>query len=146
MGHPHMKRLLPLLFALLLSGCYWNQKQKFAACALEAGRQPREDVPAGFPPPGTEYVAACMRAHGYQLNQDQCPTLHDNVIKPDDDLMKDPAAIAALGELLKPYTEGIEKRLAALAAWRKAEPTCYEPIGWFGKQVLRIEKWLRIRY
>ena len=42
-------------------------------------------------------------------------------------------------------TEGVhgtkEKRLAALAAWRKAEPTCYEPVGWFGKQVLRIQKW-----
>ena len=61
----------------------------------------------------------------------------------DDVIRLDPAAIAALGEeLRRAYTEGIEKRLAALAAWRKAEPTCYEPIGWFGKQVMRIEKWL----
>jgi hypothetical protein len=135
-----MKRLLPLLFALLLSGCYWNQKQQFVSCALEAGRHTsRADVPANFPPPGSDYVEACMRAHGYELNQDQCPTLRDDVIR------LDPAAIAALGEQLRrAYTEEIEKRLAALAAWRKAEPTCYEPIGWFGKRVLRIEKWLGI--
>jgi hypothetical protein len=57
-----------------------------------------------------------------------------------------PAGIAALGEKLrKAYTEEIEKRLAVLAAWRKADPVCYEPIGWFGKQVLRIEKSLGIR-
>jgi len=128
---------LVLLFALLLSGCYGNQKQQFVACALEAGRHAsRQDVPANFPPPGSDYVEACMRAHGYELNQDQCPTLRDDVIR------LDPAAIAALGEKLrKTYTDEIEKRLAALAAWRKAEPTCYEPLGWFGKRVLRIEKW-----
>ena len=135
-----MKRLLPLLFALLLSGCYWNQKQQFVACALEFGRHtPREDVPADFPL-GSDYAEACMRAHGYELNQDQCPRLRDDVIS-----RLDPAAIATLGEKLRrAYTEGIEKGLAALAAWRKVEPTCYEPIGWFGKRVLRIEKWLGI--
>jgi hypothetical protein len=58
----------------------------------------------------------------------------------------DPASIAALGEKLrKAHTEDIERRLAVLAAWRKAEPLCYEPTGRFGKQVLRIEKWLGIR-
>jgi len=63
----------------------------------------------------------------------------------DDVIRLDPAAIAALGEKLRrAYTEGIEKRLAALAAWRKAEPACYEPIGWFSKRMLRIEKWLGI--
>ena len=136
-----MKRLLPLLFALLLSGCHWNKKQQFVACALEAGRHtPREDVPADFPSPGYEYVEICMRAHGYELNQDQCPRLRDDVIS-----RPDPAALAAMGEKLRrAYTEGIEKGLAALAAWRKVEPTCYEPIGWFGKRVLRIEKWLGI--
>jgi hypothetical protein len=128
-----MKRLLSLMFVLLLSGCFWNwnQKQQLAACALEAGRHTsREDVPANY-----DYVEACMRTHGYELNQDQCPRLRDDVIK------LDPAAIAALGEKLgKAYTENIEKRLAALAMLRKAEPTCYEPTGWFGKQVQQIEK------
>jgi hypothetical protein len=135
-----MKRLVPLLFALLLSGCYWNQKQQLVACALESAQyRSREDVPAGFPP-GAAYAEACMRAHGYELNQDQCPALRDDVIR------LDPASIAALGEKLrKAHTEDIERRLAVLAAWRKAEPLCYEPTGWFGKQVLRIEKWLGIR-
>jgi hypothetical protein len=134
-----MKRLLPLLFALLLSGCDWYQTQQFAACAAEARNRPRENVPVDFPPPGTEYVEACMRAHGYELDQNQCPRLRDDVIK------LDPAGIAALGEnLRKSYTEEIERRLAALAAWRKAEPTCYAPTGWFGKRVLRIEKWFGI--
>jgi hypothetical protein len=136
-----VKRLSPLLFALLLSGCYWNQKQQFVACALEAAQhRSREDVPADFPP-GADYAEACMRVHGYELNQDQCPTLRDDVI-----IRLDPAGIAALGEKLsKVYTENIEKRLAVLAAWRKVDPTCYEPTGWLGKQVLRIEKWLGIR-
>ena len=112
-----MKRLLPLLFALLLSGCYWNQKQQLVACALKSAQyRSREDVPAGFPP-GAAYAEACMRAHGYELNQDQCPALRDDVIR------LDPASIAALGEKpRKAYTEDIERRLAVLAAWRKAEP------------------------
>ncbi len=82
-----------------------------------------------------------MRAQGYEVNPDRCFKVRDDVINPD------PAVIAAMGEKLgREYTEDIEKRLTALAAWRKGEPTCYEPIGWFGKQVLqiekRIEKWL----
>src|SRR6476619_3321739 len=127
-----MKRLLPLLLALLLSGCHWNREQQFSACAVEAGRQPRKEVPADFPPPGGEYVEACMRTHGYALNQDQCPgLLRDDVIKRE----LDPAGMAALSENhRKAYTEGLEKRLAVLAAWRKADPACYEPTGWFGKQ------------
>jgi hypothetical protein len=135
-----MKRFLPLLFVLLLSGCYWNQKQQFVACAEAARRVPRESVPPNFPPPGTDHVEACMRTHGYQINQDQCPMLRDDVIR------LDPASVAVLGEKLRnAYTEGIDKRLAALAAWRKAEPTCYEPTDWFGKRMLPIEKWLGIR-
>ena len=124
-----MKRLLPLLFALLLSGCYWNQKQQFGACALEAGRHTlRED---------SDYVEACMRAHGYAINQDQCPkVLREDPQRPD------PAALEAMSnELRRAYLEQIEKQVAGLAAYRKAEPTCYEPIGWFGKRALRIEKW-----
>jgi len=132
-----MNRLLVLLFALLLSGCDGDQKQQFVACALEAGQHTsRRDVPANFPPPGSAAVEECMRAHGYELNQDQCPALRDDVIRPD------PAALAALGEKLRQaYTDDTEKRLAALAAWRKAEPTCYEPTGWFAKRVLQIQKW-----
>jgi hypothetical protein len=135
-----MKPLLLLLFPLLLSGCYWNQKQEFAACASEAGRRtPRQDVPTDYPPPGYDYVEACMRAHGYELNPDQCPVLRD-------DSRLDPAAIATLGEKqARAYTEETEKRDAALAAWRKTEPTCYEPKDAFGKRLVQIEKWLGIR-
>jgi hypothetical protein len=132
-----MNRFLVLLFGLLLSGCYGNQKQELGACALEAGRHTtRENVPAGFPL-GSDYVEACMRARGFELNQDQCPKmLRDDFID-----RPDPAVLAALSnEQRKAYTEHIEKAVAALAEWRKVESTCYEPTGWFGKRVLWIEK------
>jgi len=81
-----------------------------------------------------------MRAHGYELNLDQCPTWRD------DPNELNAEGLAALSEKLrKAYTEAMEKQRPALAAWRKLEPTCYEPIGRFGKQVPRIEKWLGIR-
>jgi len=133
-----MKRLLPLLLALLLSGCYWNQKQQLLACGAEAGRNIRRaDMPEYFP---ADYVEACMRAHGYALNLNQCPALRD------DPNELNAEGLAALSEKLrKAYTEAMEKHRPALAAWRKLEPTCYEPVGRFGKQVLRIEKWLGIR-
>jgi hypothetical protein len=137
-SEPHMKRLLPLLFALLLSGCSWLQEQQVRACGEEAGRNTRRaDWPEYFP---ADYVEACMHAHGYELNLDQCPALRD------DPNEIGPAGMAALSEQLrKAYTEAMEKRRPALAAWRKLVPACYEPRGWFGKQVLRIEKWLGIR-
>ena len=79
-------------------------------------------------------------------NQDQCPTLRDEVIREMIAPPPDPAAMAALGEKFrKQYTEQIETRLADWAVFRKMEPTCYEPISWFGRQVPRIEKWLWVR-
>jgi hypothetical protein len=79
-----------------------------------------------------------MRAHGYELNQDQCPKVLREGIQ-----RLDPAALEALSkELRRVYLEQIEKQAAGLAAWRKVEPACYEPTGWFGKRVLRTEKWL----
>ena len=135
-----MKRLLPLLFCLLLSGCQWSQKQQFDACALEATRHTaRLDADARIAL-AADYTEACMGAHGYELNPDQCPRMlrEDAIERPD------PAALEAMGEKLRTaYTEQIEKRRAALVPWRKAEPTCYEPTGWFGKRVQRIEKRLR---
>jgi len=134
-----MKRLLPLLFALLLSACSWTQEQQLLACGVEAGQNTRRaDRPEYFP---ADYVETCMRTHGYALNLDQCPALRD------DPNELDAAGLAALSEQLrKAYDEAMEKHRPALAAYRKLEPTCYEPIGWFGKQVLRIEKWLGIRH
>jgi hypothetical protein len=134
-----MKRLLPLLFCLLLAGCQWSQKQQFDACASEATRHTAREDSAARLTLTSNYVEACMRAHGYELNQAQCP----RVLREDSIQRLDPAALATLSEeLRRAYTEGIEKSLAAMAPWRKAEPTCYEPMGWFGKRVLWIEKWL----
>jgi hypothetical protein len=133
-----MKRLLPLLFALLLSGCYWNQKQQIVDCALEAGQHSSlERIPDGFPR-GSFYIEECMRAHGYVLNREQCPELLR-------EKRLDPATLDVLSkELRRVYIEQTEKQNAVLAGWQKVEVACYEPTGWFGKRVLRTEKWLWI--
>jgi hypothetical protein len=137
-----VSRFLPLLLALVLSGCYSDQKQEVATCQLQAKQHtdPNEDVQIQDVK-SSEYIELCMQAHGYEIVEDNCPVRirTDSVSKPD------PHFYASLSESEK-YKLNLEtgKKLMAIEGIQKIEPACYEPLGWVGKRSLRLEKWLGI--
>jgi len=69
-----MSRYLILLFALFLAGCYSDQKQQVAACELQANQHARttDDMEIRARE-SSEETELCMRAHGYELVEDNCP-------------------------------------------------------------------------
>lgn len=100
-----MRQLLPLLLGLFLSGCYSDQKQQLSACEFdEHARSPQTAQDLDIP----NFVALCMRAHGYEIVPKDCPV-------------------------------GFQP--TNMGPMQAIEPSCYEPMSWFGKQGLRFEKW-----
>jgi hypothetical protein len=139
-----MRRFLPLLLILLLSGCYSDQKQQLSACELQAkqhniGASESIDVQDQET---SEYIELCMRAHGYEIVQDGCP---DNLST---DLIPrpDPEFYHSLNkEQQARLNLETGRKIRKIEGLQKIEPECYEPMGWFGKRSLRYEKkWLGI--
>jgi hypothetical protein len=65
-----MGRFLPLVLLLLLAGCYSDQKQQLSACELRAKQRTEASDDAA----SSEYIELCMRAQGYEIVQDDCPS------------------------------------------------------------------------
>jgi hypothetical protein len=138
-----MSRFLPFVLLSLLAGCYSDQKQQLSACQLQAKQQ--TDAGDGSLPQevrdreSTEYIELCMRAQGYEFVQDNCPRYIPTNIVP----KADPDYGRSLTEeqQRQHYIE-VGIKIIAIAQIQKIEPTCYEPMGWFGKRILRYEKWL----
>lgn len=65
-----MGRFLPLVLLLLLAGCYSDQKQHVSACELQAKQHTNANDDAA----SSEYIELCMRAQGYEVVQDDCPS------------------------------------------------------------------------
>jgi hypothetical protein len=125
-----MSRFLPLLLlGLLLSGCYSDQKQQLGECDLQAQQQSKDTV---------DYISLCMRAHGYEVVQDDCPKeglLRYTLPK------VDPEFFSSLSqEQKRSFSIERSKDLEIIERLATLEPACYEPMGWFGKRFLKLEK------
>jgi hypothetical protein len=83
-----------------------------------------------------EYIALCMRAQGYEFFDDHCPDQSYLIPKLDPDYLK------SLSEEQQDRLH-IERGGKMIAADRqqRSDPACYEPMGWFGKKVLRFERY-----
>jgi hypothetical protein len=130
-----MKQLIPLLLGLLLSGCYSDQKQQLSMCELKEHARTADQVQDL---PASDYVALCMRAQGYEIVEDDCPAfMRTNLIpKPD------PEFYDSLSENQKNRLNmETGTKIMNMEAMQKIDPACYEPMGWFDKRILRLEKW-----
>lgn len=129
-----MGRFLPLVLLLLLAGCYSDQKQHVSACELQAKlhTNPNDDA-------SSEYIELCMRAQGYEVVQDDCPSYlqTDTVPKVDPDYYR---SLTQEQKDRVNYETG--KKVVVIEQIQKIEPACYEPMGWLGKRLLRFEKLL----
>src|SRR5947208_2133327 len=129
-----MGRFLPLVLLLVLAGCYSDQKQQLSACELQA----KQHIGASDDAASSEYIELCMRAQGYEIVQDDCPSYMQTDSVP----RVDPDYYRSLSQEQKDrlnYETG--KKIVAIEQMQKIEPACYEPMGWFGKRTLRFEKW-----
>ena len=132
-----MSRYLILLFALFLAGCYSDQKQQVAACELQANQHARTNDDMEIRDrKSSEESELCMRAHGYELVEDNCPAnLRTGSIR------SDPEAYSKASEADKASMNlEIGKQIARLLDIQKIESECYEPMGWLGKKTLRFER------
>jgi len=129
-----MGRFLPLVLLLLLAGCYSDQKQQLSACELQA----KQHTDANDDAASSKYIELCMRAEGYEVAQDDCPSYmqSDTVPKVDPDYYR---SLTQEQKDRVNYETG--KKIVAMEQMQKNEPACYEPMGWLGKRILRFEKW-----
>jgi hypothetical protein len=119
-----MSRFLSLVLGLLLSGCYSDQKQQLSACELQAKQHTRTDVEIAIQDQeSSEYIELCMRARGYEIVEDDCPT-HlriDSIRKPD------PEFYNSLSEKQKDQLNlETGRRIVAIEGMQKIEPACYD--------------------
>jgi hypothetical protein len=132
-----MSRYLILLLALFLTGCYSDQKQQVAACELQANQHARTNDDMEIRGrESSEETELCMRAHGYELVEDNCSVnLRTGSIR------SDPEAYSKASEADKASMNlEIGKQIARLLDIQKIESECYEPMGWLGKKTLRFER------
>lgn len=135
-----MLRLFPLVGVLFLAGCYAGQKQQLASCELQAKREVQKNSDLPYDVEVSEYIVLCMRARGYEFDQDWCPlkVQVNSILKP-----TDPDYLGSLSEeQKKKHYRRIGEMIILIERMQKGEPACYEPMGWVGKQLLAFEKWI----
>ena len=118
-----MIRTWPLLFFIVLAGCYSDQEQHLDVCQREADGKIHSTHPDIQEKEKADSIEVCMRAGGYELIEDSCPT-----------------SIRTSSMSSISYEEIGKKLKAALEAMQRIEPVCYEPIGSSGKRFLWLEQ------
>jgi hypothetical protein len=111
------------LFFIVLAGCYSDQEQHLDACQREADGKIHSTHPDIQEKEKADSIEVCMRAGGYELIEDSCPT-----------------SIRTSSMSSISYEEIGKKLKAALEAMQRIEPVCYEPIGSSGKRLLWLEQ------
>jgi len=121
-----MFRTWPLLVFIVRAGCYSDQEQHLDACQREADGKIHSTHPDIQEKEKADSIEVCMRAGGYELIEDSCPTsIRTSLIVP-----RSSVSYEEIGNKLK----------AALEAMQRIEPLCYEPIGSSGKRLLWLEQ------
>ena len=69
-----MIRTWPLLFFIVLAGCYSDQEQHLDVCQREADGKIYSTHPDIQEKEKADSIEVCMRAGGYELIEDSCPT------------------------------------------------------------------------
>jgi hypothetical protein len=113
-----MKRLFLLVgFLPLLSACHKGVVQREGMCQLDATKFAAEHSEKLAPNVGEgDLVELCMRGHGYAF-------MHSRMCPGPDEFKEDPKL--------------------SLPAENEAEnPVCYVPIGWFARQLHRVDLWI----
>jgi hypothetical protein len=121
-GERALIRTWPLLFLLALVGCYSDQEQRLNVCQREADGKIYSTHPDIQEKEWANSIEVCMRAGGYELIEDSCPTS------------------IRTGSIVPHYEEIGKKLKAAVEAMQRVEPVCYEPIGSSGKRLLWLEQ------
>jgi hypothetical protein len=118
--------MCPLLFFVVLAGCYIEQEQLLGACQLETGGKIYSTDPEIQDKEKSDAIELCMRARGYELLEESCPT----------DIRSSPIVPRSSAS----YEEIGKKLVSALKAIQRIEPLCYEPTGSIGKRLLWLER------
>jgi hypothetical protein len=127
-----VSRFLPLLLALLLTGCYSDQKQELASCELEVKRSPPQhyDSVAVQDQVESEYLELCMRAKGYEFSEEYCPFEWSQA--------------ALLKRTGNETNLELGTKIVAIEQMQKSTVSCYRPMGWVGQKILDVEQRLGI--
>jgi hypothetical protein len=118
-------------------GLLSRPKQQVAACELQANQHARTNDDIEIRDRElSEETELCMRAHGYELVEDNCPfNLRTGQIR------SDPEAYSKASEADKARMNlEIGNQITRLLDIQKIVPECYEPMGWLGKKTLRFER------
>ena len=124
-----MMRVVPILFCVFLAGCYSDQKQQLASCELQATKhtQAIRDLEVQNQE-SSDFVETCMGAGGYEFDDDYCPIRFQKR--------------ALLKRTGTETNQELGEKLARIEQVQKVVAGCYQPMSWFGKKALNLERML----
>jgi hypothetical protein len=130
--------LSAILLVLPLCGCYTDQQKQQASCELQeshfavthGGVSDKESA---------DNITLCMLTHGYKLVPDNCPA---NLRVPSAEVLEATAKASGFKPNTDEYLQAIGRIAEQHEVLQPLESTCYEPLGWGGRQTLKFEKWL----
>ena len=112
----------PVLLFVVLAGCYSDQRQQLAICKVELRGKvfsANSEIQAKAE---TDTLELCMNARGYEVVENDCTI-----------------GRSSLGHQLDDYVES-GKKVIALEGLQRIDPHCYEPLTWWGKRLLWLER------